>query len=447
MKFSDYKIHNINLYVHQIETIQFYLHHKRCFIFDDIGTGKTMTMLAATDFLKINKKIDKVLIISPLSVMFSTWSRHIVEFFPHREFTVLHGTKQKRLALLDKEKTYYIINTDGIKIIEKELIDKKFDVLIIDESTTYSIHSSFRTKSAWRISKKIKSVVAMTGNPIPNNTIQSYAQSKLINLETAPKYFTRFRDKLKVKFDMFTYIDRPEATQLAYDVLTPSIRHTIEECIDLPDITYQYIDVRMTPQQKKLYKTMEKEYVAEIKSGLVTAANSAVKALKLMQISSGILIDGNSTPEIIDNYYRLNEIDNIYYQLTRKKLIIFAAFTASVNQLVDHFKGKAKKIDGSVSAKNRAIIIKEFQDEDLEVLICQPAAISHGVNLFVANTIIWLGPCYSNEHLIQCNGRIRRVGQTRKQLVIYLQSTRMEKLVYKALKRKQSVSKALLELI
>lgn len=447
MKFKDYKVHNIDLYQHQKETIMFYFQYKRCFILDDMGTGKTMATLAATDFLEINNKIKKVLIICPLSVLMSTWTNHILKYFPHRKFAILHGSKNKRLDALDTDVLYYVINTDGIKIIEKEIIKKKFDVLIVDESTYFSTHNTKRTKCLWRISKIIPSVVCMTGDPIPDDTLQSFAQARIINPVTAPRYFTKYRDLIKIKLDMYNYIDRPFAVEVANKILTPSIRHVLEECIDIPPITYEYRDIQLTKEQEKHYKSMEKEYIAEINDGIVTASNAAVKALKLMQISAGIIIDATSQSISIDHKYRLSELDNIYQQLPKKKLVVFATFTASVNALVDHFKGKAKKIDGSVNLRKRSAIIEEFQEGDLEVLICQPAAISHGVDLFASNVIVWFGPCYSNKHYAQCNRRIRRSGQTRPQLIIKFQSTRVERKVYAALEKKQKISHALLKLI
>lgn len=447
MKFSDYKIKDIDLYRHQIETIKFYLQYKRCFIFDDMGTGKTMTMLAVTDFLKKNSKISKVLVICPLSVLMSVWTYHVLRYFPHRKFAILHGTKTKRINELSSDATYYVINTDGIKIIEQEIIKKKFDVLIVDESTYFSTHNTKRTKCLWRISKLIPSVVCMTGDPIPDDTLQSFAQSRIVNSTTCPRYFTKYRDLIKIKLDMYNYIDRPFAVEIANKILTPSIRHTLEECIDVPPITFESRDIQLTDDQLKHYKTMETEYVALVDQGFITASNAAVKALKLMQISAGIIIDEASQSIIINHKYRLEVLDNIYKQLPRKKLIVFASFTASVNSLVDHFKGKAKKIDGSVNLRKRSGIIEEFQHGDLEVLICQPAAISHGVDLFASNIIIWWGPCYSNKHYAQCNRRIRRSGQTRPQIIIKFQSTKIERKIYAALESKQKVSSALLDLV
>lgn len=442
MEIDDYQPYGVTLYKHQRVTMKFLLMNPRSFVLDDIGTGKTMSALSTCEFLMFHKKIKKVLIIAPISVMRATWTNHILRFFPGRKFTVLHGSRPQRVANLNTDCDFYVINTDGIKTIEGELIKKKFDIVIIDESTSYSRHSSNRTKCAWRLCKSVKGVIAMTGNPIPNDTIQSYAQAKLINFDR-PRFFVKFRDQLKIKYDMYTYVDKPEAVDLAYSILTPSIRHKLEDCVDIPPITYQDREIRMTTAQKKHYVEMEKEYLTWLESGeVVTAANAAVRALKLLQISSGILINADGV-EKVDHKPRLDELKEIISQT--EKIIVFASFTSSVNSLVDSIPG-AEKIDGSVNSNNRLDRITRFQEGDLNVLICQPAAISHGVTLTAAHTIVWWGPPYSNEHFIQCNGRIRRVGQTKPQLVIQFSSTKTEKKVYAALTRKQKISDAFLEL-
>lgn len=438
----------ITLFDHQVETRNFILHNKKCFVLDEIGLGKTISALEACEELVLARKISKVLIIAPISVMEATWVDHILRFYNHRKFELLHdSSKAKRVKALNRDAHYYIINTDGIKVLFEELLEKDFDMIIIDESTTFASHKSDRTKAAWSLCNMSKAVVAMTGEPTPNDLIQAYSQAKLIHYDT-PRYFTHFRDSIKIKLDMYNYIDKPDAIQKVWEILQPAIKHTRDDCLDLPPITFETRDIPLSKVQIKLYKEMEKDYITWLTDGeAVSAANAAVRATKLMQISAGILIDKDSNHFTIDHKARLDELDNVFNSLPRKKLIIFATFTKSINGLVEHFGGRAKKIDGSVTGKGeRARIIKEFQEGDLEILIGQPKAISHGVNLQTSNTIVWWSPTFSNESYNQCNGRIRRAGQLRPQLVIHFQSTKIEKHVYKALARKQKVSESLLEM-
>jgi len=433
----------IKLYQHQIETMRFILSHRKCFVFDEIGTGKTLSLLETIDLLIYHKKVNRVLVIAPISVMKSVWVQHILQFYPHRTFTVLHASKKRRLEMLKEDTRIHIINPDGIKVIHSELLAMKYDMIIIDESTVFAAHTSDRTKAAWQLCRPAKSVVCMTGEPTPNDLIQSYAQAKLIHFEN-PKFFTKFRDKIKTRFDEFTYFDKPTALIDVHEILQPAIRHTQKDCLELPPCSIETLDVELSNEQKKLYKEMEKDYITFVKDKHITAANAAVKITKLLQISAGILIDNDGEAFEVNHKSRLAELWNIYNQLDRKKLIVFANFTRSVNELVEEFGNKAQKIDGSVNVNDRPKIIEAFQNGDLEVLIGQPKAISHGVNLQTANNLVWWSPVLSNETYNQCNGRIRRAGQTKPQRIFRLQSTKIERYVYSLLERKQKVSQNLL---
>jgi len=435
----------LTLYKHQIETLRFILKYKRCFVFDEIGLGKTISALEAAELLFIHKKIENVLIIAPLSALRATWAQHILKYYPHRSFAILHGPKSKRISLLNSEKRFYIINPDGLKVITDELLDKNFDMIIIDESTVFASHKTDRTKVAWKLCKSPKSVVCMTGEPTPNDLIQSYSQAKLVHFDN-PKYFSRFRDSIKTKFDEYTYLDKPEAISIVHKILQPAIRHEQKDCLDLPPLTSSFIDVPLTKQQEKMYNSMEKDYITWLQTGeSVTATNAAVKVTKLMQISAGLLINEEGIATSIDNDYRIKELQNIYNQLTRKKLIVFANFTESVNFLLRYFGDKARKVDGSVNMKTRTKIFNDFQEGDLEIIVGQPRALSHSINLQLSNTIVWWSPVFSNETFNQCNGRIRRAGQLRPQFIYKLRSTKIEAYIYKMLDRKQQVSKSLLK--
>lgn len=437
----------LTLYKHQEETRDFILSNKKCFVLDEIGLGKTISALEACELLMQAGKLSEVLVIAPISVMISTWVEHLLTYYPHRKFTLLHGSSRaKRVQNLNNKAHYYIINTDGIKVIFEELLEKKFDMIIVDESTLYASHKADRTKAAWSLTNIAKSVVCLTGEPTPNDLIQAYSQAKLIHYDN-PRYFTKFRDSIKIKLDMYNYIDQADAKEKVWEVLQPAIKHTRENCLDLPPITFETVDIALSKEQEKLYKQMEKDYITWLKSGEeVTAVNAAVRYIKLLQISAGIIIGDDGEHSLIDHKPRLFELENIFHQLPVKKMIVFAHFTKSIDSLIEHFGGRAKKIDGSVKGNERAKVIKEFQEGNLQIIVGQPRAISHGVNLQVSNTVVWWSPTPSNESYNQCNGRIRRAGQTRPQLVVHLQSTKIEKQVYKALERKQKVSESLLDM-
>ena len=126
LRFEDYTWPRRNKswkpFINQIEGVKFFICNPRCYNFSDLGTGKTLTALWAADFLRKNSKIRKVLVVSPLSTIFSVWCHEIFVNMPYASYTVAHGTKAERLAAINKGYDYTIINHDGICVVETELI-------------------------------------------------------------------------------------------------------------------------------------------------------------------------------------------------------------------------------------------------------------------------------------------------------------------------------------
>ena len=447
MKFADYQPVGATLFHHQRETIAFILKNIRCFVFDDMGTGKTLSSLCACDFLFLHRKIKRVLIVSPLSVVRSGWVKEIMKRVPGRSFTVLEGTRAQRIANLNLDCDFYIINTDGVRILGEYLLKRGFDVLIVDESTSFANFNSKRTQNLIAISMVTKGVICLSGDPIADDVMQSFSQARIIH-PNKPRYFTKYRALLKTKVEntKFAWEDKPDAIKIAYSYMQPNIRHVLEDCYDLPDMVEQKRIIPMSNDQITHYTLMEKELVALLETpGGVTpiiAKNAAIRYMKLLQISCGVLIDNESNAYRIDCGPRIEEL--LAIKKNTKKLIVFGNFTESIDAIHDALPG-SEVIDGRCSdGRERARIIDAFQDGNLETLVCHPGAISHGVTLTASRTIVWFSPCFSNEKFTQCNRRIRRIGQKRAQLVIKFQSSRAESRVYSSLKRKQKVSSTFL---
>ena len=149
-------------YSHQKETTIFLIRNKRSFVLNDLGTGKTMSALWACDFLKLNGKIKKVLISSPLSTIKSVWGNEIFFNFINRKYALAHGRREERALAIKADVDFVIINHDGLVTMENELLREKFDVFIIDELTAFKNHKTDRYKSAKKIADKCKAVWGMT---------------------------------------------------------------------------------------------------------------------------------------------------------------------------------------------------------------------------------------------------------------------------------------------
>ena len=232
--------------------------------------------------------------------------------------------------------------------------------------------------------------------------------------------------------------------------MQPAIRFHRDECIDLPPCIYETRTVALTPVQAKAYKEMMNQLVTQAEGGEITAVNEAVKAQKLLQIAAGCVYDEDGKARVLDATPRLKLVHEIVED-AGTKVIVFVPFVSAVH-MVDEYLVQQKHtvacIHGGVSKTHRDKIFSDFMNSDNpKVLVAQPAAMSHGLTLTAASTIIWYAPITSNDIFEQACGRITRPGQRNTQLILMVEGTDMERRYYARLKAKQRVQGLLLEAI
>jgi len=269
----------------QRATASFLTMHSRAFCLNSMGTGKTNAALWAYDYLRRVKQANKVLVVCPLSTMERTWADAVFSTFPHLDFAVLHGTRDKRLKLLASDVHVYIINIDGVATIAQELAKRPdIDLVIIDELALARNQSTTRWKMLDTICNKqfSRRVWGMTGSPTPNSPTDAWAQCKLVTPDNpaVPKYFGRFRDMVMRQLTQFKWVPRPEANEVIHKMMQPAIRFSLDDCVDLPPQMFLTRDVEMTKEQTKAYKDMLDKLSVEMAQGQILAVNEAVKANK-----------------------------------------------------------------------------------------------------------------------------------------------------------------------
>lgn len=455
MAFEDYHWparEGLKPFQHQIETVKFQLVNKRGFVLNQMGTGKTLSSLWATDILFCEKKIRKVLIICNISTMRSVWLREIRLNFPNRRVAIAHGTKQFRVQMIKSGVEYVIINHDGIVSCLQELMAERFDCIIIDELTAYKTFSANRTKCMIKLAKTARAVWGLTGKPTPNSPLEAFSQAHVVNPGNRflPRYFTEYRDMTMMRINTFTWIPKEGAVNIAAAILSPAICYKLKDCVDMPPMTTQTLEIPFTPAQNKAYEEMRQQLYTEVGRGEISAANAAVKVGKLMQISAGAVIDDEGSIRVIDCKPRLNALLEIYQEAPTKKLIIFCTYRASIH-IVEEFLNanniKTKSIYGDVSNKDRDIFIREFQDSDLNALVIQPQSAAHGITLTASCVTIWFSLIQSNEYYQQGNARMYRPGQVNPCVVLHLISSKIESHVANMLSRKDYQADSVLDII
>lgn len=438
-------------FAHQVETVKFHLENKRSYNLSEIGTGKTLSALWAADFLLHVGAVKKVLIASPLSTLQVVWGYEIFTNFPHRYYAIAHGTRYERYKAIMSEAHFVIINHDGVDICEKELLDEKFDLIIVDELTAYKSPTIDRSKSMRKIAPRAKGVWGMTGSPTPNSPTEAFGEAKVVNPMNPylPQYFGQYRDAVVQQVTQGVWVPKPNAELIVHSVLQPAVRFTRDQCLDIPPVFSQKLEVEMTPEQKRLYDQMRKELYAQYEGGSITAVNAGVKLNKLLQISAGAVLDDERCVCTCDATPKIDVIMETFEELGCTKLLVVAAYRAVVERLCQILKGKkidCEFIHGGVGSGVRTRLINEFQHGSLSMLIMQPECVAHGITLTASSTIVWQSMVASGETHEQMNGRITRAGQDKKQYVKYLISSPAERHIVNILERKIGLSHAVLDL-
>ena len=437
----------------QKDAAAFLTTNSRAFNLSELGTGKSLASLWAYDFLKRLDKLTKALIIAPLSTLERTWADEIFNHFPHLTCAVLHGTREKRLKLLKQQDIdIYIINHDGVSIVEKALRQRQdIDLIVVDEIAQCARNASTdRWKSINTVVNKHKEKRAcwgMTGTPTPNAPTDAWAQCKMLVPEKVPPYFNRFKMQVMRQLSQFTWIPKPGATEVVKEIMQPSVRFTRDECIDLPPIMFETRMVNLTKEQDKAYKEMMVKLQTQADDGSITAVNEAVKMGKLIQIACGVVYADDGTEFTIPSDPRIEETRAII-ESAEGKVIVFVPYVSSVKMVAEELSKDftVETIYGRVKKSERDRIFGEFQKgKRLRVIVAQPGAMSHGLTLTAASTIIWYSCVTSNEIFEQANGRINRPGQKMNNFVIMLEGTKVEKRIYTRLKNKQKMQGALLD--
>ena len=439
---------------HQKISADFMVQNLRSFCFNDIGTGKTLSALWAADYLLERQEVTRVLITSTLSTLNRVWEAELFAHFLHRSCVVLHGTPAKRRKLLAENHDFYIINHEGVKVLTDDLSKRSdIDLVIVDEGARFRNKTTGLWSSMNKLAKEDtgRKVWWMTGSPMPRSPTDAWAQARIVNPDTVPKYFSRFRDQTMYKISQFKWVPRGGWEDIAYSALKPSIRYHRDDCIDLPECTYIEHDVAMSPDQVIAYNSLKEDFIAQRDEGLITAANEGVKLLKLLQVACGAVYTDDGDVSMLTCTHKLNELKSVLDEVGTK-LIVFVPFKHSIRVISEWIATLRNPpsygiINGDVSMKARDQIFGDFQDGDLDLIVAHPAAMAHGLTLTAANTICWWGPIDSFEIYEQANGRITRPGQTRKQYIKHLICSPVEKAVYSRLKTKENMQGLLLDMI
>jgi SNF2 family DNA or RNA helicase len=378
------------------------------------------------------------------------WDREIFQYFPHLTTAVLHGTRAKRHDMLASDKHIYIVNHDGVELILKEVLERgDIDCVVIDELAVYRNARTARWKALNPIVSKAKFAWGLTGSPTPGEPTDAWGQVKMLRPTQVPKYFKEFQRDTMIQVSPFRWVPKKEANEKVFSVMQPCVRFTRDDCVELPDTSYQTRETPLSTQQQKIHDEMIKKLRLEFAQGRVTAANEGVLVSKLLQICAGWVYTQDRRVIALDNKPRLQALQD-FLDEAEGKVIVFGSYIHVVENLFDIIKKSGRTcsmVHGGTPGGQRNAIFSAFnQDPDPRILVAHPGCMAHGLTLTSASVTVWFTPAPSLEIYEQANARMTRPGQEKKTVIAHLTGSKTESKLYQRLRQRASVQGALLEM-
>ena len=428
----------------------FILAHKVSALFLDCGLGKTITTLTAINELMYDSfEISKVLIIAPLRVAQSTWKEEI-EKWDHLNllrYSIAVGDEKERLKALKQTSDIYIINRENVDwLVTISGIDFNFDMLIIDELSSFKSHTSKRFKSLLKIRPYFERVVGLTGTPSSNGLMDLWAEFRVLDLgERLGRYITHYRNEyfLPDKRNgavIFSYKPQPNAEERIYRRLadmTISMKST--EYLKMPELILNELEINLDEEDQIKYKKFKKEMVMTIQEKEIDAINAASLSNKLIQLANGSIYDEDKKFYEVHNK-KLDKLEEIIESANGKPVLVAYWFKADKERIEKRFKVKEIKTADDIKQWNMGMI---------NLALIHPASAGHGLNLQSGgSTLVWFSLTWSLELYQQTNARLYRQGQKDTVVIHHLiTKNTIDEDIMKSIKRKDKTQEALMKAV
>lgn len=428
----------------------FILAHKVSALFLDCGLGKTITTLTAINELMYDSfEISKVLIIAPLRVAQSTWKEEI-EKWDHLNllrYSIAVGDEKERIRALKQNSDIYIINRENVDwLVTKSGIDINFDMLIIDELSSFKSHTSKRFKSLLKIRPYFERVVGLTGTPSSNGLMDLWAEFRVLDLgERLGRYITHYRNEyfLPDKRNgsvIFSYKPQPNAEERIYRRLADmTISMKSIEYLKMPELILNELEINLDEEDQIKYKKFKKEMVMTIQEKEIDAINAVSLSNKLIQLANGSIYDEDKKFYEVHNK-KLDKLEEIIESANGKPVLVAYWFKADKERIEKRFKVKEIKTVDDIKQWNMGMI---------NLALIHPASAGHGLNLQSGgSTLVWFSLTWSLELYQQTNARLYRQGQKDTVVIHHLiTKNTIDEDIMKSLKRKDKTQESLMKAV
>jgi SNF2 family DNA or RNA helicase len=407
-------------YEYQQTATRWIMEHPRCGLFLDMGLGKTVSTLTAIQQMIDDCEITRTLVVAPKKVAETTWSTEAEKWSHLQGLSVVKvmGTeKQRNLALATKADVYVIGRDSFVWLCGKYGGMLPFDVLVIDELTSFKSSKSERFKAMRQAVPTVKRVIGLTGTPAPNGLIDLWAQMYCIDMGARlGKSVTKYREtyfethkwnNIVVRCDVKKGCDEIIRNKIADICLSMQAK----DYLQLPNLLTHNVTIDLTPATMAAYSKFEKEKVLEFADEHAgepanILANSAAGLMnKLSQFANGAIYDDDRNVHDIHSE-KLDKLAEIVEAANGSSVLVFYQYKHDVSRITKKLKGyKVVAYEGEQQ-------LKDWNAGKIDVLLAHPASTAYGLNMQQGgHYIVWFGVGWNLELYQQANARLHRQGQ------------------------------------
>ena len=423
----------------------------------EMGTGKTLTSIGIVGQLWKERRIARLLIVAPLSIL-GVWRDEFDKFAGYDYcLSVLEGTAARKADTIrhmaGKSLQVLVINYESAWRMEKELAEWRPDMIVCDEGHKIKTHNIAASKAMHRLAGKAKYRLLLTGTVITNKPIDVFSQYKFCDPAIYGNSFYQFRNRY---FDMVGFggytpvMKRSMEGEFTERLHSIAFRATKAECLDLPEFTDIVQRIDLEPQAMRIYRQLVRDSYAELAEGSVTVTNVLSQLLRLSQLTGGYVGNDDAGGITQVSTAKLDALSDVVDGAVAdgRKIVVIARFVPEIHaigKMLEKKKIRYAQISGEI--RDRDEQIAAFQnDPDLPVFIGQIATAGLGITLTAASLMVFYSLDYSMSNYEQTRARIHRVGQKNECTYIHLVARgTVDEKVLKALHDKANLAKSLVD--
>lgn len=414
----------------------------------EMGLGKSVISLSAINELMLDYfDVSRTLVIAPLRVAISTWPEEIKkwEHLKYLSYSVVTGSEKERLDALKKPAHIYIINRENVDwLITKSGFKWFFDMVVIDELSSFKSYQAKRFKSLLKVRPKVKRIVGLTGTPSSNGLMDLWAEFRLLDMgERLGRYITHYRQNFFVPDKrnqqmIFSYKPKDGAEKMIYSLISDiTISMKSKDFLKMPECIMNEVVVSLSEKEQKLYDSLKKDMVLSVGDDEIDAINAAALSSKLLQMASGAVYnDDKESIHIHDR--KLDALEDLIEGANGKPVLVAYWFKHDLERIKERFDVREIKTSKDIT---------DWNNGKISAAVIHPASAGHGLNLQLGgSTLIWFSLTWSLELYQQTNARLYRQGQKDTVVIHHIVSKgTIDEDVMKALNAKEKIQDALID--